>query len=263
MNRNLLLLAPLVCFLFNVVTITGCVIENVEQSTTSLSAFEEHLEEPMPDTAEPEPILNASEQKFPGSASESANIQSNPTESKAEAFPAFDWDAVAQWREPAVEALVREKLGKVSRDIMQSDLDHIWAVELFGDTHIYFNADGGYVMWKSIEGYSYLEESWNPSNIDIGFNDAEGNEYKSGIYSVNEEQFKRGSILSLKDFGNFRNLRFLHVYKNSLQDLDGLSDLENLIELKLTDNDIFDITALSLLTQIDSLRIYGGLIEDI
>ncbi|MCL1974774.1 MAG: WG repeat-containing protein [Firmicutes bacterium] len=45
MNRNLLLLAPLVCFLFIAVTVTGCAIENVEQSTTSLSAFEERLEE--------------------------------------------------------------------------------------------------------------------------------------------------------------------------------------------------------------------------
>jgi len=185
------------------------------------------------------------------------------TDSKAEAFPAFAEDAVAQWREPAVEALVREKLGQPGGDIMLSDLDYIWGIELFGDTHIYFNADGGYTMWKSIDDYVYTETIWNPANINVVDEDAEGNSFKTGAYSVDEAQYMRGSIASLVDFANFRNLRFLHIYKNSLADLSGLSVVENLIELKLVDNEIRDITALSELAQIDALLLYGGQIEDI
>ena len=174
-----------------------------------------------------------------------------------------DDNAVAQWVEPAVEALVREKLNQPNGDIMLRDLDYIWGIELFGDTHIYFNADDGYTMWKSIDDYTYSETIWNPANINVVFEDAEKNRFKTGVYSVDEVQYTRGSISSLVDFGNFRNIRFLHVFKNSLDDLSGLSVLENLIELKLIDNDINDITALSELVQIESLWLQGGQIEDV
>jgi len=173
-------------------------------------------------------------------------------------------DVATQWSEPALEALVREKLGKPIGDIMLSELDHIWGIELFGDTHIYFNADGGFQMYKSVDGYLYIDTIINPGNILLSHQEGDSMDFlKDGVYSVENEQYTRGSIAALKDFANFRNLRFLHIYKNRLDDLYGLSHLENLTELKLLDDAISDITALAELLQIDSLNLFCNQVEDI
>jgi len=175
-----------------------------------------------------------------------------------------------QWAEPKLEALVREKIGKPEGAITQDDISHIWGVELFGDSHIYFNADGGYNMYlsDSDEHYENFEAIINPSGVDVYRPEGIMNMYiepykKDGSYSVNSEEYSRGSISSLADFAKFTNLKYLHVYKNSLSDLSGLSSLKGLVELKLIESDIVDIAALSELKQIDSLHLTANRIIDI
>jgi len=171
---------------------------------------------------------------------------------------------IAQWSDPALEALVREKLDKPSGDIKLGDLDGIWGIEVFGDTHIYFNADGGFDMYSSIDNYPILESIHNPDNILLSHQEDDLMEFlKDGIYFVDGEQYSRGSISSLADFANFRDLNFLHIYKNSINDLSGLSHLENLTELKLPDNAIQDIAALTELRQITSLILRDNQVDDI
>ena len=164
----------------------------------------------------------------------------------AEESLVVDETAPIQWQEPALEALVREALGKPEGEIYPTDLDHIWGVELFGESHIFFNAEGGYNMYATPDGY-YEEQSeiQNPNqffSLDLG------------TYIINGETFSRGSIARLSDFANFRNLRYLYLYSNDLQDVSGLSGLDELVELRLIDNCIQDVYSLAQLRQIDSLE---------
>jgi len=154
-------------------------------------------------------------------------------------------DAAVVWQDPAVEALVREKLGIPAGDIMRSDLDHIWGIELIGSSHIFFNADGGLDMYTDIEGVvAYDRILLNPSKIAF---------LEDGGYSVNGEQYARGVVANIADFANFRNLRYLHCWFNSLTDLSGLASLTELKELKLIDCNISTVTALAELRQVRTL----------
>ena len=172
-----------------------------------------------------------------------------------------DETAPIQWQEPALEALVREVLGKPEGEIYPTDLDHIWGVELWGDQHLFFNAEGGgFSMFKDRDGY-YNEtpvlnrlEYQNPCSF---------NYFGDGTYTVYGEQFSRGTISSLADFANFRNLRYLHLYANDIEDLSGLSGLDNLIELLLIDNNIQNVLDLAELRQIRTLYLNNNDIQDV
>ena len=81
---------------------------------------------------------------FAAACTANAPVEPALPDQQPEAPPVVaEGDVLIQWREPALEALVRATLGKPSEEIMQSDLDHIWSIELIGDTHIYFNNNGG------------------------------------------------------------------------------------------------------------------------
>jgi len=67
------------------------------------------------------------------------------------------------WREPKIEALVREKLAKPTGGITRSELQYFWGIELFGESHIFFNAFGGYRMPLSPDSYN---APYNPDVID-------------------------------------------------------------------------------------------------
>ena len=215
-------------------------------------------QEAAPDMAEAEPEKAVSE---PGSA----------VAPEALAHPPVAGEAAIQWQEPALEALVREKLGKPEGEIYPSELDYIWGVELVGDTHIYFNADGGYEMFQQENAYFEADNAvsarlMNPADIELYDRDSAGRWQNDGAYAVADQQYMRGSVASLADFAHFRNLKYLYIYKNNLKELSGLAGAEQLIELKLRDCCIADITPLAelaALPQLSSLILTGNQIEDI
>jgi len=176
-----------------------------------------------------------------------------------------------EWVEPRLEELVSERLGIPVGSITQGDLTHIWGIELFGDSHIFINADGGYSMYVSESEDDYVYGNHvtilNPSDIDIHWGFLENIDFgdcpKEGVYSVGAEMYMRGNISSLADFANFKNLRYLHIHKNSLIDLSGLSSLEHLVEVKLLECNIEDVVDLSGLTQIEALNLTANRIRDI
>ena len=172
-------------------------------------------------------------------------------------------DRVTKWTEPTLEALVRETLGKPDGDIMLSELDHVWGIELFGDTHIYFNADGGYEMYKNEDGSYKTFDVLEVTNVDLRGISSESNLPVDGAYSVDGVHYTRGSITKLADFANFRNIKFLSVFKNSLKDMRGLSGLDRLSEIRLVDCAIQDAESLSELQQIIALDLRKNKISDI
>jgi Leucine-rich repeat (LRR) protein len=156
-----------------------------------------------------------------------------------------DDNAAIRWVEPALEALIRKELDKQEGDIFSSDLDHIRVIKLLGDTHIAINV--------------------NPfgSSIDLHNFDNTGMPLKDGTYELYEHQYTRGSISSLADFANFRNIEDLRIYKNDLRDLRGLASLKKLELFRLNDCAIQSIEDLAQLRQIDYLDLQSNQISDI
>ena len=180
-------------------------------------------------------------------------------------------DKAIQWKEPALEALVRAKLEKPDGDIMQSELDDIWGIELIGSSHIYFNGKGGYNMYRNpdtyfIDGTALAERLRNSAGIlfELGLEPEEEAEtsLKEGTYWVKGQAYSRGTITSLSDFSNFRDVKFLNIFKNDLKDLNGLASLEDLTTLRLVENSIIDISALSALENIEVLDLTSNKITD-
>ena len=179
-------------------------------------------------------------------------------------------EAAIQWREPALEALVREKLEKPEGDIFPSDLDNIQRIELFGATHIFFNAERTYSM-PIMNASQYSDDK----GIDIYYHDRDStgkltNKALSpdllktdGSYEIDGQKYTRGSISSLADFANFRNLEYLIVHKNNLQDLAGLSSLEKLVWLHIQDCAVQNIEGLAGLQHVDYLNLAVNQITDI
>jgi len=164
----------------------------------------------------------------------------------------FVGDVPIEWAEPALEALVRQVLGKPEGIIFQEELDYITTIELFGDSHLFFNGEGGYFFAGK-----------NPTEgVDLHIGDGRGNLYKDGTYEIEGQQYSRGAISSLADFANFRNLTGLDVHKNRLLDLAGLSYLNDLTSLGLWDNDIQDAGDLATLMQLEGLSLDYNNIAD-
>ena len=183
-------------------------------------------------------------------------------------------EAPIQWQEPALEALVREKLDKPEGDIYPSELDDVTSLQILGDSHIFFNQDetSPSALWGQKEYY------------DLRMLDEERKPIKDGTYTVQGREYRRGSIASLADLAHFRNLHYLDVYKNDLQDLSGLEDLpllgvftvdcrihsvvdfsslKELGLLILMSEDISDITPLAGMNSLDTLCLNENPIEDL
>jgi internalin A len=154
-------------------------------------------------------------------------------------------NAAIQWVEPALEALLRQELNKPEGDIFPSDLDHVRVFRLLGDTHIAINV--------------------NPFDSRLNLHDfhSAGMPLKDGTYELDGKLYGRGSITSLADFANFRNIEDLRIYKNDLHDLKGLASLEKLEFLRLSDCAVQNIEDLAELRQIDTLDLPQNQISDI
>ena len=183
-----------------------------------------------------------------------------------------DETAPIQWQDPALEALVREVLGKPEGEIYPTDLDHIWGVELWGDQHLFFNGEGGSEMYVDADGRYQevrdpVEKRVIASSTELFLfprdKEPRGNYLRNGAYTVNGETFNRGAISSLADFANFRNLRYLYVFKNDLQDVSGLSGLDELVELYLIDDNLQEVGTLSDLPHLEALTLSANFLEDI
>jgi len=183
-----------------------------------------------------------------------ATLETPPaTDASAETPPAVDASVetpvvieggvAIEWVEPALEALVRQELGKPEGIIYQEELEYVTSLELFGESHLYINNSGGY----------FSKPAFATKGIDLHVDDGQGNLYKDGTYEIGGQQYTRGPIYSLADFANFHNLTKLVVHKNCLRDLTGLETLKDLTDLFLWDNDIQDAGALASLRQLGFL----------
>jgi internalin A len=206
----------------------------------------------------------------PPSVAELEPSVAEPELSVVEPEPSVVDEVAIQWQEPALEALVREKLDKPQGDIFPSDLDSIRRVELFGATHIFFNVERNYSMPimnasqyandKGIEiFYHYRESTGKLTNKALPIHLLK----MDGSYEIDGQLYTRGSISSLADFANFRNLEYLIVHKNNLQDLAGLSSLEKLEWLHIQDCAVQNVEGLAGLQHVEYLNLAVNQISDI
>jgi hypothetical protein len=122
-------------------------------------------------------------------------------------------DYVIQWADPAVEALVRDYIGKPEGDILRSELDFVERMLIEGGVCLFINDvdKNGTEQWMS--------EIYPLYSYDI-------NTQKEKITILwNGSEYEPRSISSCKDFLQFRNLRVLGLTDTEVADDTALSEL--------------------------------------
>ena len=148
-------------------------------------------------------------------------------------------DYIVEWSDSGFEQMIRSGLGKPTGDIMRSELDFIWKLEIYGDTHIWFNDEG------------------HPGNRSV---------YGNGVdaYVVDGVEYGRSDGISeLSDAIHFRQLRVLSVNFTNLNDLSVLPLLTDLSALCLEGHSFTDISVMSEMVNLYALNLQYNLITDI
>ena len=240
-------------------SVGGCSSDNAAVTTEATQVSAQQAEQMTPAQGLPEAVTGETAQA--ATYSTQTALERTPAQTPRE-------DMVVQWVEPALESLVREALKKPDGDIMQSELDDIWGIELIGDSHLYFNAKGGYEMYKNpetyfVDGVIDSDKLNNPAGVLLESDLDALDSIKDGTYVVKGQVHPRGTITSLADFSNFRDVKFLNVYKNDLTDLIGLESLEELVVLRLIECSIVDISELGMLEKVETLNLESNQIVDV
>jgi len=141
------------------------------------------------------------------------------------------------WIDPVFEQVIRNGIKKPVGGIRRSELDYIVRLEIWGSQHTYIN---GYDQFGNI----LLED--DPWYLE----DFEG--------SDDEAQ-----ITSLADVKNLRNLSYLGIMYNEIEDLTPLTNLHQLDKLWLFVNQIQDLSPLANLYGLLGLDLGSNNISDI
>jgi len=148
-----------------------------------------------------------------------------------------------------LENVIREKIGKSSGPIYESDLLEI--------TELMTNNKG----IESIEGLEYCK---NLDRLDLSENIISDISPVSKLKNLTELKLDINIISDISPVSNLTNLVFLYLYQNNISDISPLSDLTNLNRLNLGDNgNIPDISPLTNLTNLEWLDIGSNDISDI
>jgi hypothetical protein len=141
-------------------------------------------------------------------------------------------DGPIEWVDSVFEAMIRKGLDKPEGVIMRSELDFVTILSILGEVHVAFN-DTTYFI-------DTLKE-----------------------YTDNGADYALGTLRRLDDAKNFRNLEFLRLSYNKIDDLNALEELTNLTALELFRDQVSDISALTELTGLTYLDLYQNQISDI
>lgn len=126
-----------------------------------------------------------------------------------------------------LEKMIREEIGKSAGPIYKSDLEEIFALDVYG---------------KGIENLKGLEYCKNLRKLNLGLN---------------------FFISDISPLESLTNLTHLELSCNQISDISPLSNLTKLRELKLEDDRISDISPLKSLTNLTYLDLSHNQISDI
>ncbi len=130
------------------------------------------------------------------------------------------------FKDPALEAAVREALGKPAGEILASEAAGIQELDLY----------------------------------DCGVTDLSGIEALTGLVWL---EISNNSITDLSPLASLIGLEMLYADSNQISDISPLKNLTNLTWLTLQENRITDLSALRGLTKLESLQLHNNRISDL
>ena len=171
--------------------------------------------------------------------------------------------------EPAVEAAVREVLGKETGDITYEDLLGITELDVslakltnVEDFQYMPHLTKLVLRHNKIDDLSPLVGLTNLSELDLYSNEISDLSPLAGLTNLTNLELTGNNISDLSPLAGLTNLVSLGLNSNHISDLSPLAGLTNLTELFLWYNSISDISPLSGLTNLSNLRLSGNNITD-
>lgn len=156
-------------------------------------------------------------------------LSCSPIQKAAETSPSrstIDRSIEVQFRDPKLEAAIRQRIGKPEGQITETDLQSVTLLT---------------VQDKGIHDITGIEKCVN-----------------LGILSLDENEIEDiGSLSALTD------LKLLNLFDNKITDISPLSSLTNVEVLILASNQMVDIQPLSNLTKLETLWLMGNQIIDV
>jgi len=159
----------------------------------------------------------------------------------------FD-DFVITFADPALEAVVRTKIGKPTGDIHKSDLQPMH--------ELYAEAAG-------ITNLSGIEYCTNLQFLNLVNNSISDLSPLSGLHSLIDLNLMQNNISDIGDLAGLVELAALNLGDNSISDITSLAGLLKLERLSLHNNSISNITPITALTNLAELMLNSNSITDI
>lgn len=157
-------------------------------------------------------------------------------------IPTGDEEEIIQWKDPALEKIIRKGLDKPDGDILARDVMNIERLLIMNGSFVFIDD-------SRFDGLSY--------------EDIRNDVYDKQTLMIDKDNWENqefGYIQILHDLVYFKELK---VISNDIQDIRALRELNNLTKLDLSANRIVDIRALSGLTNLDVLDLNWNRIQDI
>ena len=147
-----------------------------------------------------------------------------------------------------LELVVREQVGKISGDLLPSDLEEITNINAY---------DKGIT---SLEGIQYLT---NLTSLSLRWNQIQDLGPLSSLKNIKSLNLDGNRISDISPLGSLSNLSELDLSSNTINDLEALSGLVNLERLGLRYNRVTDINPLESLINLKYIDLSDNLIKDI
>jgi hypothetical protein len=198
---------------------------------------------------------------------------------------------ILRFADPALEAGVRQEIGKPTGVIMSRDVDMLEKLDLpnrdvrdlkgicalvnMDSLTLSENRIRNLKELASCKGLEYLDLSSNQiedlshlaslkelKSLNVSDNDVVDLSPLSGLTQLTNLDLRNNDIEEIAPLASLQKLKFLTLQGNRISDLAPLAHLTELIDLVLLGNQFHDITPLSSLTKLDHLNLSDNLIEE-
>ena len=165
-------------------------------------------------------------------------------------------DYVIDWKDPVLEAKMREITGIETRDIKYSDVKDIKELHLDNDIECDLAAD------EKISDISALKNLDKLTVLTVSNNRIQDISALGSLTNLNELDLSMNQISDISALENLTELELLHLNNNQITDVRALNGLVNLKKLYLYNNQITNIKPLENLTGLTTLYLSYNRISD-
>lgn len=189
------------------------------------------------------------------------------------------WNLPVEFKDPNLEAAVREAIDKLWGPIMASDVADLAFLDASGRgirfldgieyltgleiLHIEWRRQDGEVHYNYISDLSELANLTNLRELYFSRNQVTDISALAGLVNLEQLSFYENEVSDISPLANLTSLKRLSFSSNHVTDISCIADLRNLEYLSFNENQVGDISALEKLTNLQQLYFYKNEVSDI